>query len=447
MSVTYSIIIIALFLIATVVTSGIYISTKRYIRAGIWAVLGLLFIVISFWLGSGVNSLVTLKVPEEYVDLFVKANRPQAAITYGVVSVFIIVTGMLVMKSGVQNAIRMKRADKERQQQKLKRLSLKEEWGFISTTVFKNSMTIPGYILFGLFVVVPIVVTLLIAFTNLKAQVITSGKETWSFQTIQDFFSNPFWYGSFGNIIIWTIIWTLGATIVPITLGLLLALTINQKDFRGKKFFRPILLLPWAVPAFFTLLIWKSMLQPNGAFNVFFLEGLLHLPIRDESGNILQTFNIQANPTYAKIALIMVQGWLGFAYVFITTTGVLQSISADLYEAAKIDGASRLQQFNSITRPLLLIATLPVVVGQFVFNFNNFGAIWLLTQGGPAVANSSSGSTDILISYIFKLVFNDPKTSNFAMASWIVLIMSVILISVSAIVLKQSQSFEKESGI
>lgn len=444
---TYSIIILAIFLILTVLTSGIYVLTKRYIRATLWGIQGLVFTVMSFWLGAGVNSLITIKLPEEYVSLFVKANRPQAAITYGVVSLFIIIIGIVIMLNGVQSARKMKLADKKRIEQGARKLSLKEEWGLISGTVFKNAMTIPGYILFCMFVVVPIVVTILIAFTNLKAQVITSNKGAWSLQTIQEFFTNPFWYESFGNIMLWTVIWTLGATILPIFIGLLLAITINQKDFKGKKLFRPILLLPWAVPAFFTLLIWKSMLQPNGAFNVFFLEGFLHLPIRDESGTVLQAFNIQSSAWYARAALIMVQGWLGFAYVFITTTGVLQSISPDLYEAARIDGATRFQQFHNITRPLLLIATLPVLVGQFVFNFNNFGAIWLLTQGGPAVANASAGSTDILISYIFKLVFNDPKTSNFAMASWIVLIMSVILISISAIILKRSQSFAKESDI
>lgn len=443
----YLIVIATVFLILTVLVTGIYIMTKRYIRATLWGLQGLIFIILSGWLGNGISSLVTLKLPEEYVDLFVKANRPQAAMTYGVVALLIVLVGMIVMFNAVRNAYKMNSEDKKRSQAGLSRLSLKEEWGFISTTVFKNVMTIPGYILFAFFVVVPIVVTILIAFTNLKAQVITSGKEAWSLQTIQDFFSNPYWYGAFGDIVLWTILWTLGATIVPIVIGLLLAITINQKDFKGKKIFRPILLLPWAVPAFFTLLIWKSMLQPNGTFNVFFLEGILHLPIRDESGAVLQAFNIQANPWYARFALIMVQGWLGFAYVFITTTGVLQSISADLYEAARIDGASRFQQFNKITKPLLLIATLPVLVGQFVFNFNNFGAIWLLTQGGPAVANSSAGSTDILISYVFKLVFNDPKTSNFAMASWIVLIMSIILISISAFVLLRNRSFSKESGI
>lgn len=171
----------------------------------------------------------------------------------------------------------------------------------------------------------------------------------------------------FLDVLAWTIVWTLVASTLQVGLGILLAVVVNQKEVRFKKFFRTILVLPWAVPGFVTILVFAGLFNDSfGAFN----------------HQILAAFGIDpipwmTNANWTKLALILMQGWLGFPYVFIITTGVLQSIPDDLYEAATIDGASAFSKFRHITLPLILIAMAPIIITQFTFNFNNFNIIYL----------------------------------------------------------------------
>ena len=112
------------------------------------------------------------------------------------------------------------------------------------------------------------------------------------------------------------------------------------------------------------------------------------------------------NPFWAKIALIFIQVWLGFPFVFALFTGVLQSISSDWYEAADMDGASSWQKFRNITFPHILFATAPLLIMQYAGNFNNFNLIYLFNKGGPPVSGQNAGSTDILISWVYRLTFD-----------------------------------------
>ncbi|MDR2381924.1 MAG: ABC transporter permease subunit [Bifidobacteriaceae bacterium] len=206
----------------------------------------------------------------------------------------------------------------------------------------------------------------------------------------------------------WTLIFSLASVVLTFLLGFFLALTLNDERVKGQKAWRAFLLLPYAIPGMISLLIWSQF------FNKDF-------------GLINRLFGIDVNwfgdPTLAKIAVILVQIWMGFPYMFVVCTGALQSIPTDVKEAARIDGSTGLSTTFRIIMPLLLISVAPLLVASFAFNFNNFNAIQLLTEGGPPLSGQfTRGGTDILISMIYKQAFGGSGT-DFGFAS----AMSVLL--------------------
>ena len=236
----------------------------------------------------------------------------------------------------------------------------------------------------------------------------------------------------FWKILGWTIIWTIGATSLGIFLGFALALLLNNERIKGKTFFRSIYLLPWAVPAFITIMFFSILSSPNGA-----LTELLR-------GVFGAGFQIKNDPFVTKVVLICIQGWLGSSYIFLLATGVLQSINKELYEAADIDGASSLRKLTKITIPLVLFQTAPLLVGQYTFNFNNFSNIYLFNSGGPfnpVSYGNLAGETDILISYIYKLTMENQYQ---ALGAAITILISIALMIVSYIGYRNTDAFRKE---
>ncbi len=167
-------------------------------------------------------------------------------------------------------------------------------------------------------------------------------------------------------------------------LGLFLAIVLNKPTLKLRRIQRALLVLPFAIPAFLCVLVWRGLLN-------------------DEFGAINQTLGMDIpwlfDPTWARVSCILVNVWLGFPYFFLVNTAALQAIPAELQEAARVDGASSLQVFRRVTLPLLLVVTAPLLIASFAFNFNAFNNIFFLTGGGPyGVEQSIAGSTDILIS-------------------------------------------------
>ena len=150
----------------------------------------------------------------------------------------------------------------------------------------------------------------------------------------------------------------------------------------------------------------------------------------------------KTDPTWTKIALIMMQGWLGFPYIYVLTLGILQSIPNDLYEAAYIDGANAWQKFRNITFPMILAVAAPTLISQYTFNFNNFSIMYLFNGGGPGTVGGGAGSTDILISWIYRLTTG--TSPQYSMAAAVTLIISIIVISISMIAFKKLHAFDME---
>ena len=196
---------------------------------------------------------------------------------------------------------------------------------------------------------------------------------------------------SFLGIFVWTVVFATLSVVGTFLLGLFFAIALNDPRVRGQKIYRALLILPYAIPGFISLLLWSSF------YNQDF--GL----INDLTGLDVNWFG---GATTAKIAVLITNLWMGFPYMFLVATGALQAIPEDLTEAARIDGAGGFAGFRRITFPLLLVTVAPLLVATFAFNFNNFGAIFLLTGGGPfSPDNPTAGGTDILISYTYRLAF------------------------------------------
>ena len=320
--------------------------------------------------------------------------------------------------------------------------TLKEMVQAIYENGFPYLLIIPSYIAMTFAIIFPVLVTLMIAFTNydFKHTAPTTLLDWIGFQNFTNMWTLSTFRSAFTSVLGWTLIWALAASTLQIVLGILTAIVANQPFVKGKRIFGVIFLLPWAVPAFITILTFSNMFNDSvGAINaqviplfakIFpFLDGVL-IPWKTD-------------PTWTKIALIMMQGWLGFPYIYVLTLGILQSIPNDLYEAAYIDGANGWQKFRSITFPMILAVAAPTLISQYTFNFNNFSIIYLFNDGGPGSVGGNAGSTDILISWIYKLTTSN-STPQYSMAAAVTLIVSVIVISISMIAFKKLHAFDME---
>ena len=233
----------------------------------------------------------------------------------------------------------------------------------------------------------------------------------------------------------WTIGFALFSVLFSFALGLFLSVTFQNSLLPPMliKAIRSVLLLPYAIPFFLSVLIWRGLFnQTIGVINRIF-ETLFHFsPL---------WFN---DPGWAKAAIIIINVWLMFPYMMLITTGSLQSIPADLYEAAEVDGASSWQRFWKITLPLLLVSVGPLLVFSFAGTFNNFGLIFLYNRGGPPVPNTPTpiGYTDILISYVYNLAFGT-SNADYAYASTITIVIFIIVAIMTVAQFKYTKVWEE----
>ncbi|MET8229980.1 ABC transporter permease subunit [Micromonospora sp. NPDC005298] len=234
--------------------------------------------------------------------------------------------------------------------------------------------------------------------------------------------------GPFLGTLIWNFAFAIGSTGGTFILGMLIALALHSPRMRGTNLYRMLLILPYAMPSFAMLLIWRDM------FNTDF--GL----INNMFGLSVDWFGQDWS---ARVAVILVQLWLGYPYMFLVATGALQAIPRELTEATSVDGASPWQSFRAVTLPLLLVALSPLLISSFAFNFNNFNAIYLTTEGAPFPAdNPSNGATDLLITYTYRLAFGG-QDAQFGFAAAISLFIFAIVAVVSAVSFRRTRQQEE----
>jgi arabinogalactan oligomer/maltooligosaccharide transport system permease protein len=233
------------------------------------------------------------------------------------------------------------------------------------------------------------------------------------------------------RITLWTFTFALFSVLLTFILGLALALLFNDARLKGQRWYRVAMILPYAFPGFLSAFVWRALYNKDYGFINQVLLGGADVPwLTDE--------------WLAKIAILSVNLWLGFPYMFLITTGALQAIPEELTESAKIDGATPWQQLRLIKLPLLLVSVAPLLITSFAFNFNNFTLIYLLTGGGPKDfdAEINVGHTDILISMVYKIAFSTGEGRDFGLASAFSILIFFIVGTISYLGFRRTKTLE-----
>ena len=298
-----------------------------------------------------------------------------------------------------------------------------------------------------LFTVMPIVFMILVAFTNYSS--INDGiQNLFGWVGFKNFGTMLSWSGggnsyaaTFGEVLLWTLIWAFFATFTNYFLGIAVAMMINRKGIQFKKVWRTILIMTIAIPQFISLLYVSSMFSEDGLVN-----GILQsLHITHQNVAVKFWSNAQ-DPWLARVMVIIINIWIGIPYLMLIATGILMNIPADLYESAKIDGASGWKQFSKITLPYMLFITGPYLLTSFTGNMNNFNVIYLLTGGAPNNIDASiatpPGKTDLLITWLFKITTG--PDAQYYLASVIGILVFVVVAVISLIVYNVLPSIKNE---
>ena len=300
----------------------------------------------------------------------------------------------------------------------------------LKDTIKAMPYLLPAVISIIIFTIIPIVYTVVIAFTDYTMY--SQGHIKFvGFANFIEVLTGPF-KEIFLPVFGWNIIFAVVSTAGTFFLGLIVAMAVNNPNIKEKSVYRAILIIPWALPATVAILSWQGLLNGSyGAINNLLLN--LHL--------ISNPIPWLTDPTWARVALIIVNIWLGFPYMMNVCLGALGAIPDSYYEAADVDGASKWLQFRKITLPSLAQISYPLLISSFAFNFNNFGSAFLITKGGPPrMATQFAGYTDILASVNYKL---STQFGRFEIASAISIIIFLILGTISYYQMKLSGQFEE----
>ena len=299
------------------------------------------------------------------------------------------------------------------------------------------------------FTVLPIIYMVLIAFTSYDAA--HDGYSNLFSWVGWDHFNELFNFGkgglglAFGEILSWTLMWSFFATFSNYFLGMFVAIMINKKGIKFKKFWRTVLVMTIAIPQFVSLLYVAKLFDSSGIIgetlgNIGFIRDFLR------SNHYTSLWD---SPTFAKVLVIVINIWVGIPYIMLQATGILMNIPDDLYESARVDGASAWQQYTKITLPYMLFVTGPALLTSFVGNLNNFNVIYLLSGGNPlnteigTAGGASVGHTDLLITGLYKMALGSAE-SKYYMASVIGILIFVVCAVLSLVVYNVIPSTKNE---
>ena len=410
------------------------------------------FMILSggYWL-SMLPSLGKVGPSEEYdpiLDIFVTKYNDNSfqILLYSVLTIFFIIAFIYTWRQNIkQNQI----AEKILASGKKLKSGKDDLHSIVDDQFHKTLMALPLTGIF-LFTVLPILFMILVAFTNYDGAHNGYTNSLFTWVGLDNFNTMLSWSGgaggaqsyaaTFGEVLLWTLIWAFFATFTNYFLGMFVAMAINKKGIRFKKGWRTILVLTIAIPQFISLLYVSKMFAKNGIVNGFLMD----------MGWITQAidfFGDASRPWLARITVIVINIWIGIPYLMLITTGILMNIPADLYESAKIDGASGWKQYTKITLPYMLFVTGPYLLTSFTGNMNNFNVIFLLTGGAPtnSAASSAAGSvgyTDLLITWLFKITTG--QESKYYLASVIGILVFVVVALISLVVYNLMPSIKNE---
>ena len=320
-------------------------------------------------------------------------------------------------------------------------------------TRFHMTLLTPALILIAIFTILPTILMIFIAFTDMDTSSVLSGSvliEWVGMKNFADLFGGDAGNEiakeigrNFGRVLAWTFEWALIATFSCYFGGIFLALLINRKDVKLKKLWRTIFILTIAIPQFITLLIMRNLLKDSGPINTM----LQAIGLTDGPINFLQQGDGADASTkgiwLARGTVLVVNLYIGIPYTMLMTSGILMNIPADLYEAATIDGANKWQMFRKITLPYVIFVTTPYLIQSFIGNITSFNTIFLLTGGGPTVKGSGdiAGHTDLLVTWLYKMTIDNYKYNA---GSIIGILTFLITASITLICYRNSKAYKEE---
>lgn len=408
---------------------------------------GLMFLAIEvgyifFMIKSGIYNLSMLPSlgTQEQVEVwnekkgiyeYMAGDNSLLILLYGVATVFLTIAFIIAWKEAVKSSYKAEVLAKEGKHLNTFNEDIKS---LFDQNLHKLLLSLP---LTGVlaFTVLPLVFMITMAFTNYSKQddhlVLFDWVGLTNFKKVlnmQDAIGQTFW-----SVLGWTIIWAIFATFLNYIFGMILAIVINRKETHAKGFWRFCFILSIAVPQFVSLLIMRTMLNESGAVNV----------LLKNAGIINKSLPFWTDATWARVTVIVINLWVGIPYTMMQVTGILKNIPAELYEAAKIDGATPVQTFFKITLPYMLFVTTPYLIITFTGNINNFNVIFLLSGGNPTPVGKTAGKTDLLVTWLYKLTVD----KQFFNLGAVIGIMTFIVLAIVALVTyRNSGSYKDEEG-
>lgn len=371
---------------------GHILYLKQYVKGAAYALVEILFLFGIPTIIHKMSNMITLGYPQPDLPIKERSNSIFMLID-GILFLMIIALFVTIYVMSVKNA-----------QEEYRQYCL---WGTLKRKTNMSGKTfpvvglMPAVILVVFFVLTPLLFSACVAFTNYSSPEHIPPNNTVDWVGFKNFITlfggDTAWTGAFGRVAVWTLIWAFASTILCFTAGLILAVVLKEAKIRFKPLFRTLFILPYAVPSVVSMLVWANLL--NGSFGIV-------------NRTLQQAIPWLSDPTLAKFTCVLINLWAGFPYYMLLVMGTMTSISDDVFEAARIDGATSSQIVQKITLPLVLYQTMPLLIMGFTSNINNFGAIYFLTQGMPYVADSTTtnaGGTDILVTWIYNLTMEAQK--------------------------------------
>lgn len=412
---------------------GHLVYLKQYMKGTLYAALEIFMLCMLPTIVSKISGIITLGSPKPELQVKLRDHSIFMLID-GVMILAVVILFLIIYFISVRSA--MSSYKDFIIEKKLK--SNKESMSGLLGKAFPVFGLAPSVALIVFFVIVPLVFSAFVAFTNYSAPKNIPPNNTVDWVGFDNFAAmfggDATWTTALGRVALWTLAWAILATATCYFGGLIMAVVLLDNKLKIAPFFRGIFILPYAVPSVVSMLIWQNLL--NGSFGTV-NRTLMQLGIIDKAIPWL------SSEWMAKFTVVMVNLWSGFPYFMLLITGTMTAISADLFEAAKIDGASKFQLFKKITLPLVMYQTMPLIIMSFTHNINNFGAIFFLTGGDPFVADStvtSAGGTDILVTWIYKLTVNLMKYNY---ASVLAIMIFVILAPFAIFQFRRTKSYKE----
>ena len=353
---------------------------------------------------------------------------------YGILAIMVTIAAFAIYIASTKSAIATEAIVKSGK----KAPKFKEELKDLLDSKFHTTMLSLPIVLICVFVLLPLIFMIVMAFTNFSDKNYDSFS-WYGLGNFREIFSGSNIGYTFAKIAGWTLIWAVFATFSNYVLGMIVALMINKKGIKLKKLWRTMFVMTIAVPQFVTLLLIASMLDkaPESPLNLI-ISMFTGAPSKVD---VLTTAN---NAILARIVVILVNCWVGIPYTILMISGLLMNIPEDLYESAKIDGAGPVKSFTKITLPYMLFVTTPYLITTFIGNINNFNVIYLLTGGGPKVSdymNGTAGKTDLLITLLFNLSVNQNK---YGLGAAIGILVFLVCATLSLVTFNMTKSAKNE---